>query len=73
MVQRQGEADQLTAQLRQVKQLGDGDKEALKRATRVQRERAERSEDAAGQLTAQLMQKVRERRGTEGVTQVNLK
>ncbi|KAG5834940.1 hypothetical protein ANANG_G00266870 [Anguilla anguilla] len=36
---------------------GDGDKEALKQSTRVQRERAERSEDAAGQLTAQLLQK----------------
>ncbi|XP_064164289.1 outer dense fiber protein 2 [Anguilla rostrata] len=57
VVQRQGEADQLHAQLRQLRQRGDGDKEALKRSTRVQRERAERSEDAAGQLTAQLLQK----------------
>ncbi|KAJ8260995.1 hypothetical protein COCON_G00167180 [Conger conger] len=57
VVQRQGEADQAQAQLRQLKQQGDGDKEALKRATRVQRERAERGEDAAGQLTAQLLQK----------------
>ncbi|KAG9335363.1 hypothetical protein JZ751_005285 [Albula glossodonta] len=55
--QRQGEADALHAQLRQLKQQGDGDKEALKRATRVQRERAERSEDTAGQLTAQLVEK----------------
>ncbi|KAJ8384905.1 hypothetical protein AAFF_G00197130 [Aldrovandia affinis] len=55
--QRQGEADALHAQLRQLKQLGDGDKEALKRATRAQRERAERSEDTAGQLTAQLLEK----------------
>lgn len=52
--QQRGEIDHLQAQLRGMRERADADKEALKRATRAQKHRAERSEDAAGQLTAQL-------------------
>ena len=48
--------DHLQTQLRELRERADGDKEALKRATRAQKHRAERSEDAAGQLSAQLME-----------------
>ncbi|XP_066568786.1 outer dense fiber protein 2 isoform X2 [Amia ocellicauda] len=55
--QQQGEMDHLLEQLKELKQRADLDKEALKRATRAQKQRAERSEDTAGQLSAQLMEK----------------
>ncbi|XP_048115712.1 outer dense fiber protein 2 isoform X1 [Alosa alosa] len=54
--QQQGEMDHLQAQLRGLRERADDDKEALKRATRAQKHRAERSEDAAGQLGAKLME-----------------
>nr|XP_015222741.1 PREDICTED: outer dense fiber protein 2 isoform X2 [Lepisosteus oculatus]XP_015222742.1 PREDICTED: outer dense fiber protein 2 isoform X2 [Lepisosteus oculatus]XP_015222743.1 PREDICTED: outer dense fiber protein 2 isoform X2 [Lepisosteus oculatus] len=57
LTQQQGEMEHLLEQLRELKQRADADKEALKRATRAQKQRAERSEDTAGQLSAQLMEK----------------
>ncbi|MBN3319436.1 ODFP2 protein, partial [Atractosteus spatula] len=57
LTQQQGEMEHLLEQLRELKQRADVDKEALKRATRAQKQRAERSEDTAGQLSAQLMEK----------------
>uniref|UniRef100_A0AAY4CST4 Outer dense fiber protein 2 n=1 Tax=Denticeps clupeoides TaxID=299321 RepID=A0AAY4CST4_9TELE len=54
--QQQGEVDHLQGQLRELRQRAEADKEALKRATRAQKQRAERSEDMAGQLSAQLME-----------------
>ncbi|XP_031434128.1 outer dense fiber protein 2-like [Clupea harengus] len=54
--QQRGEMDHLQTQLRELRERADGEKEALKRATRAQKHRAERSEDAAGQLSAQLME-----------------
>ncbi|XP_013983348.1 outer dense fiber protein 2 isoform X3 [Salmo salar] len=53
--QQQGEMDHLLEQLRGLKLQAESDKEALKRATRAQKHRAERSEDTAGQLRAQLL------------------
>ncbi|CAB1332447.1 unnamed protein product, partial [Coregonus sp. 'balchen'] len=53
--QQQGEMDHLLEQLRGLKLQAESDKEALKRATRAQKHRAERSEDTAGQLSAQLL------------------
>lgn len=43
-------------QLRELRQRADADKEALKKATRAQKQRAQRSEDTVGQLSAQLME-----------------
>lgn len=54
--QQQGEIDHLQEQLRELRQRADGDKEALKKATRAQKQRAQRSEDTVGQLSAQLME-----------------
>uniref|UniRef100_A0A8C8GKD6 Outer dense fiber protein 2 n=1 Tax=Oncorhynchus tshawytscha TaxID=74940 RepID=A0A8C8GKD6_ONCTS len=53
--QQQGEMDHLLEQLRGLKLQSESNKEALKRATRAQKHRAERSEDTAGQLRAQLL------------------
>ncbi|XP_038821297.1 outer dense fiber protein 2-like isoform X2 [Salvelinus namaycush] len=53
--QQQGEMDHLLEQLRGLKLQAESNKEALKRATRAQKHRAERSEDIAGQLRAQLL------------------
>uniref|UniRef100_A0A3P8YZJ5 Outer dense fiber protein 2 n=1 Tax=Esox lucius TaxID=8010 RepID=A0A3P8YZJ5_ESOLU len=53
--QQQGEMDHLLEQLRGLKLQAEADKEALKRATRAQKHRAERSEDTAGQLSAKLL------------------
>uniref|UniRef100_A0A8C7J905 Outer dense fiber protein 2 n=1 Tax=Oncorhynchus kisutch TaxID=8019 RepID=A0A8C7J905_ONCKI len=53
--QQQGEMDHLLEQLRGLKLQAESNKEALKRATRAQKHRAERSEDTAGQLRAQLL------------------
>ncbi|KAM6984658.1 outer dense fiber protein 2 [Aplochiton taeniatus] len=54
--QQQGEMDHLLQQLKDLKQQADADKEALKRATRAQKQRAERSEDTAAQLSAQMQE-----------------
>lgn len=45
-------------QQKDTKMKGDDDKEALKKAIRAQKERAERSEEYAQKLTAQLAEKV---------------
>lgn len=45
-------------QMNDVKNKMDGDKEALKKAVRAQKERAERSEEYVQKLTAQLAEKV---------------
>nr|XP_055036809.1 outer dense fiber protein 2 [Misgurnus anguillicaudatus] len=54
--QQQGEIDHLQEQLQQLRQRAEADKEALKKATRAQKQRAQRSEDTVGQLSAQLME-----------------
>ncbi|XP_071207311.1 outer dense fiber protein 2-like isoform X1 [Salvelinus alpinus] len=53
--QQQGEMGHLLEQLRGLKLQAEADKEDLKRATRAQKHRAERSEDTAGQLSTQLL------------------
>ncbi|KAL4609565.1 outer dense fiber protein 2 [Arapaima gigas] len=55
--QQQGEMAHVMEQLREMKQKADADKEALKKATRVQKQRAERNEDTVGQLRTQLLEK----------------
>lgn len=45
-------------QLKELKAKGERDKEALKKAIRAQKERAERSEEYAEQLNVQLAEKV---------------
>ncbi|MGH0170966.1 UNVERIFIED_CONTAM: hypothetical protein FKN15_070123 [Acipenser sinensis] len=57
MAQQRGEMDHLQEQQKELKRRVEGDKEALKRATRAQKQRADRSEDTAGQLSAQLLEK----------------
>ncbi|XP_037548454.1 outer dense fiber protein 2 [Nematolebias whitei] len=47
--------EHLMEQLKKLKQEAVSDREALKQATRAQKHRAERSEDAAGQLSTQLL------------------
>ncbi|KAK7131393.1 hypothetical protein R3I94_016510 [Phoxinus phoxinus] len=54
--QQQGEVDHLQNQLRDLRQQAEADKEGLKKATRAQKQRAQRSEDTVGQLSAQLME-----------------
>ncbi|XP_055731239.1 outer dense fiber protein 2-like isoform X2 [Salvelinus fontinalis] len=53
--QQQEEMGHLLEQLRGLKLQAEADKEDLKRATRAQKHRAERSEDTAGQLSTQLL------------------
>ncbi|CAL8322053.1 unnamed protein product [Lota lota] len=53
--QQKGEMEHLSDQLATLKQQAVVDREALKRATRVQKHRAERSEDTAEQLNNQLL------------------
>ncbi|XP_028273483.1 outer dense fiber protein 2 isoform X2 [Parambassis ranga] len=53
--QQKAEMEHLGEQLTRLKQQASADREALKRATRAQKQRAERSEDAAGQLSVQLL------------------
>uniref|UniRef100_A0A8C7IV79 Outer dense fiber protein 2 n=1 Tax=Oncorhynchus kisutch TaxID=8019 RepID=A0A8C7IV79_ONCKI len=53
--QQQGEMGHLLEQLRGLKLQAEADKEDLKRATRAQKHRDERSEDTAGQLSTQLL------------------
>ncbi|XP_060071195.1 outer dense fiber protein 2-like isoform X2 [Ylistrum balloti] len=51
------EIEHLTELLANAKEKADRDKEALKKATRVQKQRAMRSEDALEQLNTQLMER----------------
>ncbi|XP_042365171.1 outer dense fiber protein 2 [Plectropomus leopardus] len=53
--QQKAEMEHLTQQLVRLQQQASVDREALKRATRAQKQRAERSEDTAGQLSVQLL------------------
>uniref|UniRef100_A0A4W3J8D6 Outer dense fiber protein 2 n=1 Tax=Callorhinchus milii TaxID=7868 RepID=A0A4W3J8D6_CALMI len=53
-----GEMDYLMEQLRLFQTKGDRDKEALKKATKAQKQRAERSEDTAEHLSVQLFEKL---------------
>ncbi|XP_031143196.1 outer dense fiber protein 2 isoform X2 [Sander lucioperca] len=53
--QQKAEMEHLTAQLVRLRQQASAGREAMKRATRAQKQRAERSEDTAGQLSAQLL------------------
>ncbi|KAM4635773.1 outer dense fiber protein 2 [Polymixia lowei] len=53
--QQKGEMEHLLEQLTMLKQQASADREALKRATRAQKQRAERSEDTACQLSTQLL------------------
>lgn len=53
------EIKHLTEQLVTLKQQAGADREALKRAAWAQKQRAERSEDTAGQLSIQLLDMVR--------------
>lgn len=57
--QQKAEMEHLTEQLARLKQQAGADREALKRATRAQKQRAERSEGTAGQLSVQLLDMVR--------------
>uniref|UniRef100_A0A672LYD0 Outer dense fiber protein 2 n=1 Tax=Sinocyclocheilus grahami TaxID=75366 RepID=A0A672LYD0_SINGR len=54
--QQQGEVEHLQNQLRDLRQQAEADKEALKKATRAQKQRTQRSEDTVGQLSAQLLE-----------------
>ena len=54
--------EHLTDQLAALRQQAGVDREALKRATRVQKQRAERSENTAEQLSSQLFDMVGPRR-----------
>ncbi|XP_026196052.1 outer dense fiber protein 2 [Anabas testudineus] len=53
--QQKVEMDHLEEQLTRLKEQGCADREALKRATRAQKQRAERSEDTVGQLSIQML------------------
>ncbi|XP_044028974.1 outer dense fiber protein 2 isoform X3 [Siniperca chuatsi] len=53
--QQKAEMEHLTEHLVRLKQQASADREAMKRATRTQKQRAERSEGTAGQLSVQLL------------------
>lgn len=53
--QQKAEVGHLTEQLVRLKQQASADRDALKRATRAQKQRAERSEGTAGHLSVQLL------------------
>ncbi|XP_010289530.1 PREDICTED: outer dense fiber protein 2 isoform X2 [Phaethon lepturus] len=55
--QHKAEVEHIMEQLKELRQKADRDKEALKKAIRAQKERAERSEEYAEQLTVQLAEK----------------
>ncbi|XP_039767694.1 outer dense fiber protein 2 isoform X2 [Ornithorhynchus anatinus] len=55
--QHKAEVEAIMEQLKDLKQKGERDKEALKKAIRMQKERAERSEEYAEQLHVQLADK----------------
>ncbi|XP_010786874.1 outer dense fiber protein 2-like, partial [Notothenia coriiceps] len=57
--QQKVEMERLTEQLGGLRRQAGADREALKRTTRAQKQRAERSEDTAGQLSVQLLDMVR--------------
>lgn len=50
--------DHVAQQLKRLKQEAEEEKDAVKRAGRVQKQRAELSEDAAGRMSLQLLQMV---------------
>lgn len=56
--QHKAEVEHIMEQLKELKQKAERDKEALKKAIRAQKERAERSEEYAEQLNIQLAEKV---------------
>ncbi|KAJ6654600.1 hypothetical protein lerEdw1_006753 [Lerista edwardsae] len=56
--QHKAEVDNIMEQLKELKTKGERDKEALKKAIKAQKERAERSEEYAEQLNVQLAEKV---------------
>ncbi|XP_047425692.1 outer dense fiber protein 2 [Mugil cephalus] len=53
--QQKAEMNHLTEQVMRLKQRASTDRDALKQATRAQKQRAERCEDTAGQLSIQLL------------------
>ncbi|XP_078127046.1 outer dense fiber protein 2 isoform X4 [Sander vitreus] len=53
--QQKAEMEHLMTQLMRLRQQASAGREAMKRATRAQKQRAERSEDTAGQLSVQLL------------------
>uniref|UniRef100_A0A8C3S053 Outer dense fiber protein 2 n=1 Tax=Chelydra serpentina TaxID=8475 RepID=A0A8C3S053_CHESE len=55
--QHKAEVEHIMEQLKELKTKGERDKEALKKAIRAQKERAERSEEYAEQLNVQLAEK----------------
>ncbi|XP_009952368.1 PREDICTED: outer dense fiber protein 2 isoform X1 [Leptosomus discolor] len=55
--QHKAEVEHVMEQLKELRQKADHDKEALKKAVRAQKERAERSEQYTEQLTVQLAEK----------------
>ncbi|XP_075761753.1 outer dense fiber protein 2 isoform X5 [Pelodiscus sinensis] len=55
--QHKSEVEHIMEQLQELRQKGERDKEALKKAVRAQKERAERSEEYAEQLNVQLAEK----------------
>ncbi|XP_053940428.1 outer dense fiber protein 2 isoform X2 [Cuculus canorus] len=55
--QQKAEVECIAEQLKELRQKADRDKEALKKAVRAQKERAERSEEYAGRLSIQLTEK----------------
>ncbi|KAM6316272.1 outer dense fiber protein 2 isoform 2-T2 [Podargus strigoides] len=55
--QHKAEMEHVMEQLKEIRQKADRDKEALKNAIRAQKDRAERSEECAEQLTVQLAEK----------------
>ena len=63
--QHKAEVEHIMEQLKELRQKSDRDKEALKKAIRAQKERAERSEQYAEQLTVQLAEKVPDNTGGE--------
>lgn len=54
--QQKAEMEHLTEQLTRLKQQTIADREAMKRATRAQKQRAERSEETASQLSVQMLE-----------------
>ncbi|XP_015734652.1 outer dense fiber protein 2 isoform X2 [Coturnix japonica] len=55
--QRKAELERVKEELKELRQKADRDKDALKKALRAQKERAERCEECAGQLAVQLAEK----------------
>lgn len=68
--QHKAEVELIKEQLKELRQKADHDKEALKKALRAQKERAERSEEYAEQLSVQLAEKVFDDTGAETSFQI---